>query len=225
MSEDVSPLPVSDPRVFHRLSLPPSGRLLVVATGSSFAGVLLGAAKGMKDSEMRFRAENAHRLPNSTTGWYFYHKSKNYNAMLGGIFEGLRMGRRLAGWSCLFSALEASADRGRAMFVRAYREMKGRVAIDDVEEEKHVAGNQDFLSTTAAGIGAAGIFSAWNRFPMATTMRTVKIGMKYGLLLGVAQDMLSVVKGHRLGYVAFVRTQLGMREYEEMEQASTTLTG
>ena len=54
-------------------------------------GFGLGAVQGGKMAGLRFRAENAHRLPNDTTGWYFYHKAKNYQAMYGGVKEGLKM--------------------------------------------------------------------------------------------------------------------------------------
>ncbi|KAA8574705.1 hypothetical protein EYC84_003955 [Monilinia fructicola] len=35
----------------------------------------LGISHGSQTAGLRFRAENAHRLPTSPTGWYLYHKT------------------------------------------------------------------------------------------------------------------------------------------------------
>jgi len=72
------------------------------------------------------------------------------------------------------------------------------------------------LSTTLAGLGSAGLFSAVNRFPMATFVRTAKLGMKAGFGFGVLQDLTSLVRGRRLGYVEFIRRRmLGRAEDED----------
>ncbi|KAL8797070.1 MAG: hypothetical protein Q9195_000841 [Heterodermia aff. obscurata] len=65
-------------------------------------------------------------------------------------------------------------------------------------------GNQDFASTALAGSVVAGGFSAYNRFPLETTVRTVKIGLYGGLLYGLVQDMLIYARGGRLRYVDLV---------------------
>ena len=85
---------------------------------------------------LRFRAENAHRLPNSTTGWYLYHKSKNYQATYGGVKEGSKMGLRVGS------------------LVAAY--VLAEEALDSYREEK------DFLSSVIAGMGTAGAYGAWS---------------------------------------------------------------
>ena len=85
---------------------------------------------------MRFRAEHAHVFPTTTTGWYFYHKSKNYNAMLGAVKEGFRMGGKVAFWAGSFLAIEEAVDGWR--------------------------GARDFVSTVIAGLSVAGGFSAWS---------------------------------------------------------------
>lgn len=215
-------LPADDPsKQFNRLSLPFPTRLTLSCFTSSTPGFFLGAAKGMKDSEMRFRAENAHRLPTSTAGWYLYHKSKNYNALLGGIKEGARMGLKLSIWTAVFFGMEEGVDRGRARIVRVYRNTLGKPRRELDEEEdalrlSQVAGNRDFLSTGFAGLGAGGAFAAWNRMPLPTATRLMKMGMKYGLLWGVVQDVVNVaVKGRRLGYVEFLKGLVGGRPGRE----------
>ena len=224
--------PPDDPtKQFNRLSLPFPTRLTLASLTASFSGFALGAAKGMKDSELRFRAENAHRLPTTTTGWYLYHKSKNYNALLGGIKEGARMAGRLTVWAGVFFAVEEGVDRGRARIVRIYRNTLGAPrpstfnTLEEEEEEEdaprlsQIAGNRDFLSTGFAGLGTGGVFAAWYRMPLPTATRLMKMGLKYGLLWGLVQDVVNVIKGRRVGYVEFGKGVLGgRRDVGEEEQ-------
>ena len=85
---------------------------------------------------MRFRAEHSHVFPTTRTGWYLYHKSKNYHVMLGGIKEGLKMGTKVGFWAGGFFLVEEAVDRKRR--------------------------TKDFLSTVVAGLTTAGAFSAWS---------------------------------------------------------------
>lgn len=123
-----------------RLSLPTSSRLLL---GSVFAGVVgftLGALQGGQMAQLRFRAEHAHKMPDTTAGWYLYHKSKNYHAMHGGIREGFRMGAKTSFWSLLALGLESTVDQCR--------------------------GARDMFSTTVATLTVAGAFSLWSELPI-----------------------------------------------------------
>ena len=86
-------------------------------------------------AQLRFRAEHAHKMPDTTTGWYFYHKSKNYHAMQGGIREGFRMGLKTGVWTFVALSLESTVDRYR--------------------------GASDMFSTTIATLTVAGAFSLW----------------------------------------------------------------
>ena len=119
-----------------RLSLPFSVRLVGSTTVSFFAGMALGLSHGAQTSGLRFRAENAHRLPKDATGWYLYHKSKNYHIMFGGVKEGVKMGTKLGFLGGGFFVVEEAVDRLR--------------------------GTKDFLSTVVAGLGIAGAFSLWS---------------------------------------------------------------
>ncbi|KEQ69970.1 hypothetical protein M436DRAFT_54958 [Aureobasidium namibiae CBS 147.97] len=175
-----------------RLSIAFNYRLPLTTLLASFAGFGLGLTHGGQLSGLRFRAENAHRLPTSQVGWYLYHKSKNYNIMLGGIKEGFRMGARLSFWTAIFFVFEEAVDRFR--------------------------GARDFMSSVIAAMGTAGGFSAWNRFPIQTAARTATIGLKFGLAFGLLQDALSVARGRRVGYVDFVRRRfLGAREESQQK--------
>ena len=144
---------------------------------------------------LRFQAEHAHVLPTNNQGWYFYHKSKNYNVMLNGIKTGIRMGTKICFWGTTFLVVEQGTD--------------------------HLRGTADFMSTGWAGLMISGAFSAWSmlshcvespyiidgkadKFPSHTAARTLKTGLFSGLAFGLAQDALGLLRGRRLGYVDFL---------------------
>ncbi|PMD20754.1 hypothetical protein NA56DRAFT_671056 [Hyaloscypha hepaticicola] len=161
-----------------RFSLPWGQRLPIVASLSFVAGMALGLSHGSQTRGLRFRAENAHRLPTTPTGWYLYHKSKNYNMALGGVKEGFKMGGKVSFWTAAFFSVEEIFDRYR--------------------------GTKDFINTVIASLSVAGGFSLWNRFPITTAARTAKSGLAIGFAYGLAQDAIGAAKGRRPGYVDFI---------------------
>ncbi|GAP85476.1 hypothetical protein SAMD00023353_1000240 [Rosellinia necatrix] len=167
-----------------RLSLPPLVRIPAAAAAAFGTGMAMGLAYGSKMAGLRFRAEHAHRLPTTTTGWYLYHKSKNYHLAFGGLKEGFKVGARLGLLSTAMFCAENLFD--------VYR------------------GSQDFINTVMASLAVAGGFSLWNRFSAAETARTAKKGLIFGLVYGSAQDALSLAKGRPVGYITFIRKQIGM---------------
>lgn len=118
-----------------RLAIMTPSRLLLGSVASSFVGFSLGAVQGGQMAQLRFRAEHAHKMPDTTAGWYLYHKSKNYHAMQGGIREGFRMGLKTGFWSLMALSLESTVDRYR--------------------------GSSDMFSTVVATLTVAGAFSLW----------------------------------------------------------------
>ena len=129
-----------------RLSVPFYIRLPVATFGAFVVGAGLGVSLGGKTAGMRFRAENAHRFPTTPTGWYLYHKSKNYNIMLGGIKEAFKVGPKIGFWAGSFFLAEEAVDRWR--------------------------GKKDFLSTVVAGMTIAAGFSGqpWSVSPAVETL-------------------------------------------------------
>ena len=199
----------------NRLSIPFYIRFPVATVGAFITGAALGISHGSKTAGMRFRAENCHRFPATSTGWYLYHKSKNYHAMLGGLKEGLKMGSKVGFWAGSFFIIEEAVDRWR--------------------------GAKDFLSTVIAGMAIAGGFSGqpWSLcllrsvtctakinadqsvpdvLPLNTAARNMRTGLYGGLAFGLAQDALGFARGRRLGYVDFLlgksRDTLEMQELE-----------
>ncbi|KAI0599042.1 hypothetical protein F4775DRAFT_591829 [Biscogniauxia sp. FL1348] len=166
-----------------RLSIPPLLRIPAAATTAFGIGMTLGLAHGSKMAGLRFRAEHAHKLPTTTTGWYLYHKSKNYHLALGGLKEGIKVGARLSVLSTAMFCAENLFD--------VYR------------------GTKDFVSTVMASLAIAGGFSLWNRFSAAETARTARKGLLFGLAYGGIQDVVSLAKGRPVGYITFIRKHIG----------------
>ncbi len=182
----------------YRLSMPFGVRLSLALTMSSVGGFMLGAAHGGTMGGLRFRAEHAHKMPVTHTGWYLYHKSKNYHAMWGGLKEGFKLAGKLSIWVAFLISAEEAVDCSRG-------------------------GSKDFMSSVVAGLSCAGAFSVWSecfpcccgllyqsngcakdRFPMHTAARTVKLGLKSGLAYGLLQDLVGMARGRRPGYVKFL---------------------
>jgi len=150
LSEAEDGLYISDTRKRPRLSIPFELRLGLGITTSLAAGAILGLSLGAQAAGLRFRAENAHRLPNSSTGWYLYHKSKNYHIALGAVKEGFKMGTKVGFWVGSYFAIEEAIDRARG-------------------------GRTDFLSSVVAGMSVAGGFSAWSMCPMPGPVRAEQL--------------------------------------------------
>ncbi|KAL8372442.1 hypothetical protein RB595_001985 [Gaeumannomyces hyphopodioides] len=165
-----------------RLSTPSFVRIPAAAAASFGVGMTLGIMHGSKMRGLRFRAEHAHKLPSSTTGWYLYHRSKNYHMAFGGIKEGLRMGGRICFWTTAMFAIEDMFD--------GYR------------------GSMDGINTVMASVAVAGGFSLWNRFPLIMAARTTKTALVVGLVYGGLQDLVSAARGRPIGYVEAMRRRM-----------------
>jgi hypothetical protein len=171
----------------------PFDRRLLLTTFTSFVcGFTLGSASAGSMAALRFRAENAHRLPISQPGWYLYHKSKNYNKMRHGITEGIRKGALLAAWSSVFFIVEESLDvfRGTWRAGRTIEEMEGVDELSLKRIDRGVASSRDFISSAMAGMVTGGVWSAWHQFPVSTASRTIRMGLLVGLGYGLSQDAL-----------------------------------
>ncbi|KAL7902817.1 hypothetical protein HDV64DRAFT_93817 [Trichoderma sp. TUCIM 5745] len=172
-----------------RLAMMTPSRLLLGSVASSFVGFTLGAVQGGQMAQLRFRAEHAHKMPDTTAGWYLYHKSKNYHAMQGGIREGFRMGLKTGFWSLMALSLESTVDRYR--------------------------GSSDMFSTVVATLTVAGAFSLWHRFSLSTAARTAKYGLVFGLAYGGVQDLVGLARGRPIGYVELIRRRFGSGSRED----------
>ncbi|KAK6086202.1 hypothetical protein SCUP515_00562 [Seiridium cupressi] len=174
-----------------RLSLPSMVRIPGAALAAFGMGLALGLAHGSQMAGLRFRAEHAHKLPTTTTGWFLYHKSKNYHLMFGGLKEGFRNGLRL---SLITSAMFCTEN-----LFDVYR------------------GSKDMFNTIAASLAVASGFSLINRFSAAEGARTARKGLIVGIVYGGVQDLLSLARGRPVGYIEFIRRQIGRSAHVEDE--------
>lgn len=117
-----------------RLGIDVENRIPYVTVSGFITGLGLGYAHGSKRAGLVFRAENAHRFPTSSTGWFQYHKTKNYISIVGGVKDGAKMGLRLGAGALAFSLFEETVDYAR-------------------HDER------DFISTVTAGLSFSGIYS------------------------------------------------------------------
>ncbi|EGO53350.1 hypothetical protein NEUTE1DRAFT_126677 [Neurospora tetrasperma FGSC 2508] len=166
-----------------RLSIPDAVRIPLASSTALLIGFTLGISQGIKTSGMRFRAEHAHKLPTTKMGWYFYHKSKNYNSIWGGAKEGARMGAKICFWTTAMFGIEHMFD--------AYR------------------GTADIFNTVTACVTVAGAFSLWNRFSLPMAARTTKTALVVGLAYGGLQDVAGIARGRPIGYVEFLKRRVG----------------
>lgn len=154
--------------------------------------------------------------------------------MLGGIVEGLKQSAKYTVWVGMYFVLEEGVDRGRAAGWRVWGRVRGgeykkgsslEQALaeeqEEIADERQVLMNRDCFSSMLAGLGTAGMFSAWNRFPLPTAARTAKMGARAGLLFGLLQDSISLIKGRRVGYVEFIkRHTIGLENDENLDGAN-----
>ncbi|OJD27616.1 hypothetical protein ACJ73_00995 [Blastomyces percursus] len=162
-----------------RLGIYPIVRLPITIGAAFTAGMVLGAGHGSTRAAFRYRAENAHRLPTTTMGWYHYHRSKNYKSLVGGIKDGMKMGTKLGTGAFTFCLFEETVDHARH-------------------------GRRDFLSTVTAGLAFSGLYSLLAHHDVYTAARTAKLGLKLGLAYGLIQDALATMKGNRPDYINFI---------------------
>lgn len=121
-----------------RAGLGTQPRLLLMTSIGSFWGFSIGAFLGGRQSGLQYLAENAHKLPTTVQGWYFYHKTKNYRIMLGGVKRGIRFAGKTGGLCLMYGALEA--------------------ALDDVR------GEADMINSVTAGVITGTVFSALSKY-------------------------------------------------------------
>ncbi len=166
----------------ERLSLPPVVRIPLLMTCAGTAGFLSGLFSGSRKAGLQFLAENSHRLPRTTKGWYFYHKTKNYKVLLGGVKSGFQVGIRIASWAGLYVATEAAID--------------------------YIRGTIDFAASFTAAVATGAVLGSVYHFRRQTMLRTMRTGMAIGLAGGLAQDFLRYAKGENIWYVSRLHRRL-----------------
>ncbi|BGP53106.1 hypothetical protein JCM8202_004190 [Rhodotorula sphaerocarpa] len=158
--------------------------LLVLGPAAAFSfGFTSGAVSASKLAAKQFLAENAHRLPTTVQGWYFYQKTKNYRVAWSGIKGGLRTGARLGLWTGAFLGCEDLVDRGCRAAVR-------QSGYDDPD---HV--RSKWISGTVSGGALAGVAGWYYRLHRASGPRRLALGLAMGALAGGTIDLRDWLRG------------------------------
>ncbi|GAA5846789.1 hypothetical protein JCM5353_004675 [Sporobolomyces roseus] len=149
----------------------------VLIPSAAFAfGFTSGIVSSSKLASKQFLAENAHRLPTTVQGWYFYQKTKNYRVLFSALKGGLITGARLASWTGMFVFLQDAVERG--IKTGLMHSGKG----DDESKVRWIAGG-------TAGVGLAGVAGSFYRLSKYTAKRRLMLGLGMGLLAGGTVDL------------------------------------
>ncbi|RCK62629.1 hypothetical protein Cantr_09066 [Candida viswanathii] len=159
----------------ERFHLAPKERLLALVSTSALVGGLAGFYDGVRASSLRYLTENAHRLPKTVGGWYFYHKKKNYVMVVSGVKQAVRTGFKYGGAVGGFFGLEYLLDTARGNTI-------------------------DFLNTTTAAFITATVYATYNQLSYIQTRKMIFKGTTLGLILGLAQDYLIHAREGRVWY-------------------------
>ncbi|EPB86362.1 hypothetical protein HMPREF1544_06901 [Mucor circinelloides 1006PhL] len=157
-----------------RAGLATKPRLVLMTSIGSFWGFSIGAYLGGRQSGLQYLAENAHKLPTTVQGWYFYHKTKNYRMMLGGVKRGVRFAGKTGGLCLLYGSLEA--------------------ALDDMR------GEADVMNSVVAGVTTGTVFSALTRLTRGSFRYSVVFGAIFGLAAGGLSDLHRFASGNPPSY-------------------------
>jgi hypothetical protein len=186
--------------VLTRAGVEAKPRLVLMTSIGGLWGFAIGTYLGGKQTSFQYLAENAHKLPTTVQGWYFYHKTKNYKVILGGIKRGARMAIPTGAICLAYGAIEAG--------------------LDDVRKEA------DVFNSVMAGMGTGILFSAMSKsmsvlvytvtyviltYPSTAKLsrnslkRSVMVGIYGGLVAGGLNDLHRAISGDTPSYVKWLK--------------------
>ncbi|RUP44766.1 hypothetical protein BC936DRAFT_149032 [Jimgerdemannia flammicorona] len=185
-----------------RAGLPPASRILTMTTVGSLWGFVIGSYIGGRQSGVQYLAENAHKLPRTVQGWYFYHKTKNYKVMMGGIRKGFRFAGKTGGLCLAYGLIEAAIDRAR--------------------EEA------DVINSAVAGVTTGAMFAAMTKLSRQSVRYSLAFGATCGLVTGGLNDLQNYINGQPPSYVQWARRRFDASSDKTAEaeaEAEAMLTG
>ncbi|KAI3404842.2 hypothetical protein KGF56_002359 [Candida oxycetoniae] len=159
----------------ERFHLFPKDRIEALTSTGALVGVMIGFYEGVKKSAARYLVENAHRLPTTKGGWYFYHKRKNYEMIVGGMSSGIKTGVTFGGFLAALSLLEYSLDFAR--------------------------GQIDFINTTVSCFIGTGLYTRYKQLNIIPARKMVIRGTIAGLLLGLVEDAMINARSGKVWYI------------------------
>ncbi|KAM0753039.1 hypothetical protein T439DRAFT_378779 [Meredithblackwellia eburnea MCA 4105] len=156
--------------------------LILIPTSAWILGFVSGLLTSSKLAARQFLAENAHRLPTTVQGWYFYQKTKNYRVIYSGLVGGLKTGTRLGVWTGAFVGLEEFLERGSRRYI-----MRAREGEDLQFPTRWASGG-------LAGLGLAGAAGQIYRLSRFGGGRRLVLGLSLGVLAGGSHDLRDWMK-------------------------------
>lgn len=168
--------PETDVRRNERFHLAPRKRLEALVTTSGLIGAMIGFYDGVKISSLRYLTENAHRMPKTVGGWYFYHKKKNYVMIVAGVKKAITTSFKYGAAVGGFFGLEYLLDISRGNTI-------------------------DFFNTTTAAFLTSTFYAKYNKLSSMQTRKMIFKGTALGLTLGLIQDYLIHARKGRVWYL------------------------
>ncbi|OLY82221.1 hypothetical protein AYI68_g3660 [Smittium mucronatum] len=154
-----------------RIHMEPPKRITLLTITGALSGAVVGGYIGGRSASWQYLAERSHNLPTTVSGWYYYHKWKNYRVVLGAIKKASYYGIRIGFVSGAYELVEAAVD-------------------------KYVVERTSALGSVAAGFTVSLLCASAARLPRSSFYRLVKMGTLGGFCIGVSQDAIDwYVKG------------------------------
>ncbi|CBQ71897.1 conserved hypothetical protein [Sporisorium reilianum SRZ2] len=170
-------------------------------------GLVSGVLTSGKRAGLVFMAENAHRLPDTVQGWYFYSKTKNYKVLLGAAKGGLKQGSRLGIWTTGFCLAERLAELTRGSVQTQFASSgsnsssSSRSAVPaEASEGVKVLGH--WTDGALAGVATAAAATALYRLPKPSAVRVFQLGLVAGASTGGIRDLQERLVHKEIGGVA-----------------------
>lgn len=158
-------------------------------------GLISGVITSGKRAGLVFMAENAHRLPDTVQGWYFYSKTKNYKVLLGAVKGGLKQGARLGIWTTGFCFAERFAELTRGSIQKQFspRSEEGKQGLK-------ILGH--WTDGALAGVATAAAATTLYRLPKPSAVRVFQLGLLAGASTGAIRDLQEKLLHEPIGGVA-----------------------
>lgn len=167
---------IQDESFEDRFGLPVPARLTLFGLGAGIMGGVGGMIHGWSQASLKYLAANAHRLPKSYNGWFFYHKRKSYYCTKSAMALAFTTGIRLSSFVVGIFALEAGFD--------------------------YLRDGQKDWANTAMAISLPGFGYAWAKgMNKVQAKELINKGGKLGVGFGLAQDGLQFIRGADVWYL------------------------
>ncbi|OMJ08749.1 hypothetical protein AYI69_g10953 [Smittium culicis] len=160
---------------FMRIHMEPSKRISILTMTGVLSGAVAGGYLGGRFASWQYLAERSHNLPTTVSGWYYYHKWKNYRVILGAFKKASYYGLRIGAVVGMYEVAEAAIDR-------------------------HVIGHTSAVGSVTSGFGVSLLCASVSRLPRSSFARLVKMGTLGGLCIGVFQDAVDWYEYNRFPF-------------------------